>query len=65
MFVRAAAELGKSLYTVEFRDGQVVQCRGRGNSMEEPVPPIVLEFTRWFEEAFRAQQTRKAEAACA
>lgn len=66
LFVRSVTDLEKPLYTAEFRDGKVVQCRGYMNSMDNPVPPIVIELTRWFEDAFRAIQLGKEErASCA
>ena len=47
LFIRSNDNLGKSFYTMEVKDGRIVQCRGMGNcDMTDDVKKFVASFCK-------------------
>ena len=55
LFLRRSDDVSKPFYTIELRNQEVAQLRGRGNS--NPTPEVQKFVDRWTREVLQAQET--------
>lgn len=63
LLIRREAEPDKPYYTLEWRDGQVIQCRTRHNKSYELEPTVAAFVAQWAARAAKKDRRRKEVAA--